>query len=363
MTDQHLPMSVVVKALVDMALITSADTPKTELISEDKSHTTFKVEANGRTFLVRISQTDRCAAEHFYMKTAADLVPKFRPQVLGFDGKAGVLVHEWLDPREYKSLGQELFFEEFNGSYSWSTPFHAEPDDNGVAFDQPLRAAGEWIGRIHSQTVGMRPPAPLRRAWPPRKNMPGQEYWRILKASFPKRSDRLDAIADSSAKAELVLLHGKLSPASIRFSETNVAIVDADHAAVGDPAFDLAHMMAHLCLASLHRGSCGLLTDVGSFHGGYARSLGGFDKVALMHRAGPLSAALLLALVQTDEVSSYLSVNKRRDLASFAEWWLDRRDYTIGQVRNALWTAIDMGFNDKLIDWRQLFAAVPRADR
>jgi hypothetical protein len=129
----------------------------------------------------------------------------------------------------------------------------------------------------------------------------------------------------------------------------------------GDPAFDLAHMMAHLFLASVHRRSDILLTASGSFHGHYSRTVSSPEKAPLMYRAGPLSAALLLAFVQCDEMHSYLSVEHRTDVTDFAMWWLERSDYTIGQVRSALWTAIDMGFNEKCIDWRKEFSAIPLA--
>jgi hypothetical protein len=48
----------------------------------------------------------------------------------------------------------------------------------------------------------------------------------------------------------------------------------------------------------------------------------------------------------------YLPPQMREHLQMFASFWLARQDYTLGQVGSALWTAIDMGFHDKQIDWR-----------
>ena len=44
-----------------------------------------------------------------------------------------------------------------------------------------------------------------------------------------------------------------------------------------------------------------------------------------------------------------------------SQWWLSRRDYTLGQVQYALWDAVDAGGAD-LNFWRETFQSLPLAD-
>src|ERR1700712_2840081 len=76
--------------------------------------------------------------------------------------------------------------------------------------------------------------------------------------------------------------------------------------ACGDPALDLAHMMAHLFLASVHHVSSILVEKAGYFHSGYAGNIEEFDKLSLMHRAGPLTVAFMLDLLEDEQASSFL---------------------------------------------------------
>lgn len=163
---------------------------------------------------------------------------------------------------------------------------------------------------------------------------------------------KLPAIAErphTHADGKVVPLYGRLSPSDVVLSGSNIRLLPGANGAVGDPAVDLAHMMAHLNLLAVARESANLLTEVGSFHSGYARALPEKD-VALMRRAGPLTARFMLALA---EPAAYLSSQQKDEVGVFCDWWFGRRDYTVGDIWSALWTAIDMGFANSLIDWRQ----------
>jgi hypothetical protein len=267
---------------------------------------------------------------------------------------------ERLKTAGYKSLQQEILFEE-PASHGYSTRFSDDPHDDGIDFEALLLDIGDRVGRIHGEsdrlTLSMAQSDfdPLDRT--------GQHYWEKVSQAIPRFAARLEQFSEEAAQIEATLLYGNLSLQSFWFNRNGqAAILDAERAHFGDPAFEVAHMMAHLFLASVHRRSTILLTATGSFHAGYVRATTSFDKVSMMYRAGPMNVALLLAFVLTDDLSSCLSTSSRDDVAAFASWWLDRRDYTLGQVRDALWTAIDMGFNNTSIDWRQKFSQIPRAN-
>jgi hypothetical protein len=139
----------IVLALQAMALSKSNDAPKVEQLSDQDQWQTYKVYVDGRPMLVRSSNKGGCAAAHFYAKTAARYVPDFRPKVLGYDVERDILVEEWLDLVEYKSLAQELLHEPT--SHGWSTPFRAD-EFSEIDFKGLLYDVGETIGKIHTGT-------------------------------------------------------------------------------------------------------------------------------------------------------------------------------------------------------------------
>jgi hypothetical protein len=187
---------------------------------------------------------------------------------------------------------------------------------------------------------------------------PPETYLRAARG-HPHLANRLRGIAETSARVEPVLLHGRLSPGSVLFSEEeHVAIIGPDRLAFGDPALDLARMMAHLFLASVHHVSSILVEKAGYFHLGYARTIEGLDKLSIMHRAGPLTVAFMLDLLEDAQASSFLEPFDRELVLEFSQWWLGRRDYTLGQVTYAMWSAAEQcGVN-----WREKFESLPRAD-
>jgi hypothetical protein len=339
-----------VLALKAMALLKADDAPAVELLSATDQGETYKVCTGGTSLLVRSSERGGCAAAHLYATTAARQVPEFRPRLLGYDGERGILVEEWLDPREYKSLGQELLLE--SASCGWSTPFR--PDEfSEIAFESFLSDVGEKIGRIHAARIDG---VACRSGVAPARARPLELLLRAA-AAHPDLASRLRGIVAESARIAPVLLHGRLSPSSVLFSEKSVAIVGASLASPGDPALDLAHMMAHLFIASVHRGSSILVTAAGAFHGGYAETLDARDKLSIMHRSGPLCVAFMLAFLEDERISAPLSRHDKEVLLDFSRWWLGRRDYALGQVRYALWEVADLG----IVDWRAHFASLPRA--
>lgn len=345
-------------ALEAMGLSKLSDIQKVERLSDDDQCRIYKVYVDGRALLVRSSSKDGCAAAHFYATTAARCLPNFRPKVLGYDVERGILVEEWLDPGEYKSLAHQLWHEPT--SDGWSTSFSAD-EFRGVDFESTLSDAGQKIGRIHSATRGLAPFAggvrPLTR-----QDKPFEILLRAAKL-HPHVANRLGAVAEQSERGETVLLHGCLSPGSVlfnqdMFSEDHVAIISSHHSASGDPAVDLAHMMAHLFVAAVRGGSSILVTSARGFQAGYAQTIEGLDKLAIMYRAGPLTVAFMLGLLEDPQISGLLDDRAKQDILDFSQWWLGRRDYTLGQVGYALWDAVDLG----VIDWREKFKSLPRAN-
>lgn len=351
----------IVLALRVMDLLKADDAPKVEQLSDQDQWQSYKVSVDGRALLVRSSSKERCAAAHFYATTAARYVPDLRPKILGYDAARGILVEGWLDPGEYKSMAQEMLHEDTR--HGWSTPFDTD-ESSEVDFKDLLQNVGGLIGKIHAGTgfVQFRSAAKALAA----QIKPPETFSRAASA-HPHLANRLRGIAEQSAGVEPVLLHGCLSPSSVmfgkqhfdeeHFGEVHVAIIGPDHVASGDPALDLAHMMAHLFVASVHKGTSIFVEIAGEFHAGYARAIETLDKLPIMYRAGPLSVAFMLAFLEDEQISSLLTHREKEDILEFSQWWLDRRDYTLGQVRYALWDAVEGS-----VDWRKTFESLLRAD-
>jgi hypothetical protein len=340
----------IVRALKAMGLSNADDAPKVEPLFGQDQWQTFKVCADGRSLLVRSADKESFAAADFYATTAARYVPDFAAKVLGHDAERGILVEAWPDPGECKSLAREVL-QELSAGYS--TPFR-DGEVGNVDLESLLWWVGEKIGMIHAGTRGFVPAgtdatAPATPAGPP-------EPFSRAARSHPHLANRLRGIAEASARVDPVLLHGRL-PGSVLFGGYHHAIIGPDRIASGDPAIDLAHMMAHLFVASVHQGSSILVTSAGAFHKGYASMIEGFDKLAIMYRAGPLSVAFMLAFLEDEQVSPFLKPKDKDVILDFSQWWLARRDYTLGQVRSALWDVAE-----GVVDWRPEFESLPRAD-
>jgi hypothetical protein len=69
----------------------------------------------------------------------------------------------------------------------------------------------------------------------------------------------------------------------------------------------------------------------------------------------------MLAFLEDEQSGSFLTPEDKEVILDFSQWWLGRRDYTLGQVRHALWIAVDAeGANYNF--WREKFESLPRAD-
>ena len=354
----------IVRALKAMALLKADDATMVERLPDQDQWQAYRVCTDGGELLVRSANKETCAAAHFYATTAARYVPDFRPRVLGHDAERGILVEEWLDPGDYKPLAQALLHE--STGHGYSTPFRAD-EFSEVDFRELLRDAGGAIGKIHAGTkgfvqVGNDIKAPATQAGLP------EAFMRAARA-HPHLANRLRGIAEQSAGVEPVLLHGRLSPGTFLFGQESgeevafrdelVAVIGPDHIVSGDPALDLAHMMAHLFLVSVHRVNSIFVEIAGYFQAGYADAVAGPDKLPIMYRAGPLSVAFMLDFLEDARASSFLDPEDRVVISDFSQWWLGRRDYTLGQVRHTMWDAVEAG---GVVDFRRRFKSLPRAD-
>lgn len=143
-------------------------------------------------------------------------------------------------------------------------------------------------------------------------------YHRTLAHRAPEVADRVLEVAERMLARRLCLVHGDYSPKNVLVSpeeegaQTSSWVIDFEVAHLGDPAFDLAFMLTHLTMKSVHRRDHAGRFDqaAGAFVAAYRSSIAAelepdwtyvFEHVA----------ALLLARVRGKSPAEYLTEPER----------------------------------------------------
>ena len=63
------------------------------------------------------------------------------------------------------------------------------------------------------------------------------------------------------------------------------------------------------------------MTSAGAFHSGYARTIEIPDKLSIMYRAGPLTVAFMLAVLEDEQASSLLTPEDKEVILDFSQWY------------------------------------------
>ena len=78
-------------------------------------------------------------------------------------------------------------------------------------------------------------------------------FYRTVAARYPQLADRIDAAADALLTKRKCLVHGDFSPKNVLHGDGRLWVLDWEVAHIGDPCFDLAHLLSHLLLKAVHR--------------------------------------------------------------------------------------------------------------
>lgn len=122
----------------------------------------------------------------------------------------------------------------------------------------------------------------------------------------------LYALADDLASRKLALVHGDVSPKNILVGADGPVFLDAECAVYGDPAFDLAFCTTHLLLKALWLGDARLTEAATALVAAYRAGIDWEGADEMYHRAGKLTAALLLARVEGKSPAPYLTDLEQR---------------------------------------------------
>lgn len=80
-------------------------------------------------------------------------------------------------------------------------------------------------------------------------------YHRTVAARMPDYADAVDSVVGEMAGRRICLTHGDFSPKNVLVAPdgTGLWVIDFEVAHLGDPAFDVAFLLSHLLLKSIHR--------------------------------------------------------------------------------------------------------------
>lgn len=249
---------------------------------------------------------DRNHFEAEFLRLVGREVQGLAPELLAEDEAQGFIVLPYLDPSEWKL---------------WKPQLLAGEVDPDVA-----RAVGTHLGRLARATRN-RPE--LLRQFDTTKLFHAlrlDPYLLECARIYPDLAPALTALADSIASRREALVHGDVSPKNILVGRASSAVIlDAECAWYGDPAFDLAFVLNHLALKSVHLPSAAPVLGAAMRALLEARAAADAPEHvdAVRRRATALLPALLLARVDGKSPVEYLvDPEKKAAIRAVAERFL-----------------------------------------
>jgi aminoglycoside phosphotransferase (APT) family kinase protein len=122
----------------------------------------------------------------------------------------------------------------------------------GRADTEVARHLGRTLASWHSRTAGTRLPSALE-GTSHFELLRVDPYYRTVAHRAPQLSGPVIALAEQMSERRLCLVHGDFSPKNVLVGPDGLWVIDFEVAHRGDPAFDVAFLLCHLVLKSLHR--------------------------------------------------------------------------------------------------------------
>jgi aminoglycoside phosphotransferase (APT) family kinase protein len=253
-----------------------------------------------------------------WMRVAASAQPGCTPAVLGQHEGLGVLVMDYLSPRNHRL---------------WKTMLRDGEVDVATA-----QAVARTLARIHVYAAAR--PA-LARDFATDSifyDIRLEPYLVATAARHPDLAAALHALVAQTRGHRLTLVHGDVSPKNILIGPRGPVLLDAECAWWGDPAFDAAFCLNHLLLKCLWNPDAapGLLSAFEAFATAYLAGVDWEPADALEARIARLLPGLLLARVDGKSPVEYLSGDAQRDpVRRVARSGLTRPPSRLAQVQAA----------------------------
>ncbi|MDQ0678624.1 aminoglycoside phosphotransferase (APT) family kinase protein [Arthrobacter pascens] len=261
-----------------------------------------------------LAPLSRNRVEYDWLQFAGTVAPTHVPQVLAYDGQAGLFAMQFLPPEDYPVWKDQLL--------------------TGQVDPAAAHAVGDLVGRLHSASANDTSAASTFATDSNFDALRIEPYFRVTARANPDLADRIEGLAARTTGTHLAVVHGDVSPKNILLGPHGPVLLDAECAWFGDPAFDVAFCLNHLLLkaiilpdytAQLHS-SARMLLD------GYARHIDWEPGPDLMARTAALLPLLALARVDGASPVEYLTPEQRGQVRNAARDLLARPALTLDTV-------------------------------
>jgi len=282
-----------------------------EALTGGVSSEIYRVTSGGRVFVVKRAleqlkvaadweaDLSRNLYEVRYLKYVSAIEPSAVPKVL-HEGD-GYFAMEYLGG-EFKTWKADLL--------------------NGILDAVVAERLGAIVGRIHARSHSQSAVRDQFQSLDNFKQLRISPYIDHLKDKHPQIAENLKRASLCLASCSNCLVHGDLSPKNILVGPERIVLLDCEVAWFGDPAFDLAFLVNHLCLKALYHAPHYVETRplIERFLTSYfqERVLSESSREALESRTAFLLALLLLARADGKSPVEYLEDSKFDVIRAFS---------------------------------------------
>jgi aminoglycoside phosphotransferase (APT) family kinase protein len=259
-----------------------------------------------------------------YLAVVDRLVPGAVPPLIYADHTASALVTRYLDPAAYRL---------------WKADLLAGRIDRNVA-----KAVGDRVGRIHRKTAGDATIAAQFKSDAIFHAIRLEPYLLATAEVQPMVASALRGLARRTASTRRVLVHGDVSPKNILVGALGPVLLDAECAWYGDPAFDPAFVLNHLCLKAIHRpaDARGYGDAFMALANAYLAHVDWEPPAEVEARIASLLPGLMLARIDGKSPVEYLTTGKEKaDVRAFAIHHLTEPLARLEALREAWFNALD----------------------
>jgi aminoglycoside phosphotransferase (APT) family kinase protein len=295
-------------------LLTGESTPLVRPLAGGVSNVVLAVDADGRRLVIKqalgrlrveaewLAMRERALIEARALTHARAIVGDAVPRVIDVDEDSCAIVLERAP----------------DGWADWKPALLRGEADPAVA-----AAAGRVIGAVHAATRGDAVTEAAFGDWRPFRELRLDPFHRHVAAVHPELAPVLEGLIERMSGRRIALVHGDCSPKNLLVGPGPVWLIDWEVAHYGDPTFDVAFMVCHLVLKTVHRPGCRepLGRCIRAFltaHGDVA----GTDILDADEWLMRQVAGLLLARVDGKSPAGYLSSTEADEVRRLALAWL-----------------------------------------
>ncbi|MGH7024713.1 MAG: phosphotransferase family protein [Caulobacteraceae bacterium] len=259
---------------------------------------------------------ERDAVEVAWLNTVREIEARLAPEVLGWSSGEHLIVLEWRDAPVWK---QEMAAGRVDPAFAGKV--------------------GRALARIHAATAGR---DDVAAHFPVPANFFALRIDPFLLYTAERHGDvapRLRELAADLQKRRTALIWGDASPKNILVGGEGPVFLDAETAAMGDPAFDVAFCSTHLLLKTLWLApfADGIVKSLEAFRDGYLADFP--TDAAFSNRAAAIVGALLLARVDGKSPAGYLDAAQDGNVRGRAKAILARPDLDLATLP-VFWRAL-----------------------